>query len=1411
MPKAASADAADGEVAGMPCPSADKVEARTARKLVQENASWCVVFAAGLLLMTVTINLGFYMSLKQSIATAHMADVVGPRGLFANNGNPHDNIVRIEAHYGSYSRTMPWQMIPAAYQPMLKGFASGATASGVILGRGLILTSAYVATDSVMITATRQGDATKYQLHLVAIARDLDLAILDVKDPKFWSKEDMAIEPRADAPIPALGTEVIVAGFPAGSELSIAKVESRISRVEAKAADVVGRYNSFPSAVMALHPKVHELVAVGPAFNAQTGTFAGFVALNNRVVPERTIAAFVNTVRKTGGFPSAGMLGLVIRSMRPPALRKYWGLPQDDVGVQVRSVASDSPLVGKVQTGDFLTHVAGQPVHADGAMKINVSEGTETVLPFQVFLGEKAAQGPVKLKFRRSKALDTDGRKGFGETKDFEVEEVFTPLQPLAKRTMDTKALDVPSYFVAGGFVWTIFTEDLVAQSAQLPGGVIVPPATLAEALYRWRSNPDEEVVVLLRRLEHPCNKFYDTGGVRVLRYFNDEPVVNLKTFVQKFGAAVKSKERFLRLAFAPMDDDDAAGGVGDPDIVLDVERCAGADMQLGRALAIQSPVSLDLMEVYAEAMPKEFIAPQPTGRHLPVVQAAAPKEATNEPAQKPLVPAAHVLKEEAGSLEYVQKDLPWANVVQVTMTVSERDFLRPWQMGGESAARCSGIIMDVKRRLIITNSHCVASSEVVFLQREDFPEPIVATVVEIARDMDLAVLTTEDAGFWANLAIRPVIDLDDARLPYLSSRVRVVGYPMGGKSITITEGIVSRLDGQIYPNGLLPSARGTPDNLVIVQVDAAINHGNSGGPVFDQDGRLLGLAFAALASASNVGYVIPSVLVRNFLQTVEKGGRWLAQPEIGVMFKKIQNDGIRHWLRLQEHESGIQARSVAPLSPISGAVQKGDVLLTVDGMKVDGQGTLKFDVDGKEVSLPFDIKVTQKAPGEYTKMEFLRVNTSTGERQMISINEQFHPVKPLVARFDDSPMPVKGRERFAAEPTYFVFSGLVWGIFSTPMLTQLLMKKMLVPWSVQKLALHQWLKDDEEVVVLLKGLPHRCIQDYDVSVVRVLRYFNGEPVKTMRDFVHQAGAATQANEEYMRFTFYPLAAPDLAGGVADPDIVLHRPSCANVDKEVTMQNGIPAPGVSASLYETYADAFGLPKPQEQQIPPELMKQLKAVAAKQRAVALRGQAKNVEQAVDAAQGALNGAARLLGAAEAAHANLALAAPAAAAPAAHAHSHSKAAARGGALAAAVEVAGSTAAARGFEAATGEAPSTRSASPLGASSFVDLGGESEAVSSPIRRLPLVEEIEKMAVESRAGAMSAEEEETVEVAAFASRIFRSYVPEGHALATGLLGERPSVASFDQAVAAGAMLRPAVFDGEMPDPMVFATSSRL
>lgn len=116
------------------------------------------------------------------------------------------------------------------------------------------------------------------------------------------------------------------------------------------------------------------------------------------------------------------------------------------------------------------------------------------------------------------------------------------------------------------------------------------------------------------------------------------------------------------------------------------------------------------------------------------------------------------------------------------------------------------------------------------------------AKVLAIGTECDVALLTVDDDAFWEGL--RP---LEFGGLPRLQDAVAVVGYPIGGDTISVTSGVVSRIEVLSYAHG--------STELLGIQIDAAINSGNSGGPVFNSRGECVGIAFQSLTGdAENIG-----------------------------------------------------------------------------------------------------------------------------------------------------------------------------------------------------------------------------------------------------------------------------------------------------------------------------------------------------------------------------------------------------------------------------------------------------------------------------------------------------------------------------------------------------------------------------
>src|SRR5260370_7399197 len=116
-------------------------------------------------------------------------------------------------------------------------------------------------------------------------------------------------------------------------------------------------------------------------------------------------------------------------------------------------------------------------------------------------------------------------------------------------------------------------------------------------------------------------------------------------------------------------------------------------------------------------------------------------------------------------------------------------------------------------------------------VQRENDPRQYSGQVKFIAHDCDLAIVTISDPNFFKTMQ-----PLHLGPLPTIQSGVDVYGYPIGGERLSVTQGIVSRIDFESYSHS-------GADSHLAVQIDAAINPGNSGGPVL-QNGKLVGIPF---------------------------------------------------------------------------------------------------------------------------------------------------------------------------------------------------------------------------------------------------------------------------------------------------------------------------------------------------------------------------------------------------------------------------------------------------------------------------------------------------------------------------------------------------------------------------------------
>lgn len=296
-------------------------------------------------------------------------------------------------------------------------------------------------------------------------------------------------------------------------------------------------------------------------------------------------------------------------------------------------------------------------------------------------------------------------------------------------------------------------------------------------------------------------------------------------------------------------------------------------------------------------------------------------------------------------------------SLVRIEATSQEPNYKSPWSPGDVSSGVGAGFAVTGKR--IMTNAHVVSNARFLTVFKEGDPNPYIAKVLHIAHDCDLALLSIDNPEFF-----KDTLPLDLGGIPEIESVVSAYGYPVGGTRLSVTRGIVSRIDFQIYSHSGM-------DSHLAIQIDAAINPGNSGGPVM-QNGKVVGVAFQGYSGdvAQNVGYMIPTPVIQRFLKDVEDG-RYDRYVDLAITYSNLFNPAARRALGVSGDNSGVVVSSVYSGGASDGIVNPGDVILKIDGHTVSSDGTIPLENE----AVPLDEVVERKFKGEKVKLEIGRAH----------------------------------------------------------------------------------------------------------------------------------------------------------------------------------------------------------------------------------------------------------------------------------------------------------------------------------------------------------------------------------------------------------------------------------------------------
>lgn len=326
--------------------------------------------------------------------------------------------------------------------------------------------------------------------------------------------------------------------------------------------------------------------------------------------------------------------------------------------------------------------------------------------------------------------------------------------------------------------------------------------------------------------------------------------------------------------------------------------------------------------------------------------------------------------------------------IVKVHVTSKSHDTVSPWNSSIISSTG-SGFIIEGKR--ILTNAHVVSDSTFIEIQRDGQSRRYEADVEAVSHESDLAVLTVKDESFFNNDDFLPLGDLPDVH-----QEIAVYGYPVGGDTLSITKGIVSRIEFQTYAHSGL--------SMQAVQVDAAINFGNSGGPAI-ADGKVVGIAMQISGGGEeNIGYIIPVSMVKRFLTDVADG-KQEGIPELSLFTEELLNPTLKKHYQLGEGQSGVLVRKVCAETPTEKLIKPNDVITHIDGKKIEDNGMTTL-TPKKQIDFLYHVDMHQV--GDTLKLDIVR----DGKSMQVEL--------PLTKA-------VESTYTYDETPVYFVYGGFVF------------------------------------------------------------------------------------------------------------------------------------------------------------------------------------------------------------------------------------------------------------------------------------------------------------------------------------------------------------------------------------------------
>jgi len=405
-------------------------------------------------------------------------------------------------------------------------------------------------------------------------------------------------------------------------------------------------------------------------------------------------------------------------------------------------------------------------------------------------------------------------------------------------------------------------------------------------------------------------------------------------------------------------------------------------------------------------------------------------------------------------------------SLVRITATEVAPDYRAPWNAGMLGRGIGAGFVIDGNR--VMTNAHVVSNSRYLTVERDGDPDKYPAKVLFVAHDCDLALITVDSPNFY-----KTMVSLKFGGIPELESTVSAYGYPIGGERMSVTTGIVSRIDFQLYTHSSI-------DQHLAIQISAQINPGNSGGPVM-QNGKVVGVAFQGYSGdvAQGVAYMVPTPVINRFLKDVSHG-HYDGYVDLGITYGKLQNPAQRKFLGLKDDGRGVLVETVVAAGPCAKILRPGDVLLSIDNHPIASDGNV--DLEGEHVEMPEVVE--RKFKHDDVKFEIWR------DKQSTRASVQLDTVPPYLMQ----------SHKYDVRPRYVVYGGLLFQPLSLDLLEAYQPQDLRLRHFFDFYVIDQLYLEHPDVIVLTNILPdpiNTYLAPYRGGIVDQI---NGKKIRTLEE-----------------------------------------------------------------------------------------------------------------------------------------------------------------------------------------------------------------------------------------------------------------------------------------------------------------------